>query len=661
MIPCLGVQVAIGKNVVIIIKTAAELTGIMSALGALKKIGQRLHKNSILIRGLTKLTKKLWNVTKALGGIMGGLGRVGGKALGMVTRGMLALTAAAAGAIREFIVYNFQMARAWTMMDIGFSKFVALRRQIVGMAGDLGVAKSELAGGLYQALSAGVPKDNVLTFLSVAAKAAVADMGDTATAVDGLTTVMNAFKIPFTEAQKIADLMFTTVKNGKTTFGELAANLSTVAPIAASNGIAFEQIAAAIATLTKQGTPTAQAMTQIRAAIIGLNENLGDGWSKTMTLQEAFGKMTEKAGGSQVKLKELMGRVEGVSAVLGITGQNAKMATKDLAAMSNAAGSADEAFKKMDRMRHWPKLWETLRGIMTRIGEVLDNVVKPVVIDITKRLKAWRDNDVVFDTMEKKLAAMRDHALNIWAALKGGDGAAKTMFVGIKDVLVGVFLIAAQAAVKLLVKAGPIIGDLIGKAIKFGPERAAVWFAERKSAKEAGISTEEMHQLNLEAQGKTAAKKFGGAGQERLARGLETLQGVSSEGAAIRKKAVTESIGKISSADGGKGIPDDLTDVQKQAKAKQLLDARFDVEAAESIKASRQLTAAAGSGVTGNAMNVIRANASRQESDVKRVIAALEAVSKGDEARTNAILAWAKKVTEKNKQLEQQIKTLPIS
>lgn len=628
------------------IKTVAELTGVNAAIGGLKNFHAHLYKTSALVRVTTIAMQKLWTGAKAMTGVLTRAGQLGMRAFASMQRGAIAMTVAVAGAIREFTVYNFQMARAWTMMDVGIGQFIKMRRQVAGMSGDLGVAKSQLASGLYNALSAGVPKDNVLDFLQIAGKAAVADMGDVSTAVDGLTTVMNAFKIPFQDAQKVADIMFTTVKNGKTTFGELASNLATVAPLAAANGIAFEQVSASIATLTQQGTPTAQAMTQIRAAIIGLNQNLGDGWAKTMTLQDAFAKMVQKAGGSQVKLKELMGSIEGVSAILSMTGQNAKMASQHLKATSDSADSTEEAFKKMDQMWHWPKLWQTVLGIVTRLGEVFDNVIKPVVLDITEKLKQWRDNDAIFDKMEAKLAAMREHAKNIWTALQGGSGAGQQLWEGFKDVIAGAFLWAAQKAAQILVKAAPIIGDLIGKAIKFGPERAAQFAAEWATAKKAGISTEEMHQMNLEAQGKQAAEQFNGARQTRIQRGIDKIKGVSAQGAEIRKER-------------GDAV---IAEETKTEQARRILQMRFDLEQREAVAARTKLRTASTSTqpVAPAAMNAYRNFAGRQQQDVDRVIAALEAVRKGDEEKTQAILAWAKKVSEKNKQLESQIKNLPL-
>lgn len=205
----------------------------------------------------------------------------------------------------------------------------------------------KLANAYYQIVSAGFDGAEGLKLLETAAKSAVAGVTDTLTAADGITTVLNAFKIEAENSNEVADILFKTVQLGKTTFAELAANLSTVAPIAAASNIPFQEIAAAVASLTKQGVPTAQAMTQIRSAIISTNEVLGDGWTNTLNLQEAFQLLYKEAEGSQTKLTEMVGRVEAVSAILGVAGKNADGAAKDLEAMADAAGASTDAFDRM--------------------------------------------------------------------------------------------------------------------------------------------------------------------------------------------------------------------------------------------------------------------------------------------------------------------------
>ena len=234
------------------------------------------------------------------------------------------------------------MARAEALM--GGTRANDLRRDIKGLSAEFGIAKNELVNGLYNALSAGVPKDNVIDFLRTASKAAIADNSDVAVSVDGITTVLNAFKLEAAEATRIADVMFKTVALGKTNFQELSSTIAVVAPLAQASGVAFEQVFAAVATLTKQGTPTAQAMTQIRAALLSMNDTLGDGWSKTMTFQEGLQAMSDKAGGSATRLKAFNGQDRRrMLAVLATTGENAQGAASDLNALADAVGILDKS------------------------------------------------------------------------------------------------------------------------------------------------------------------------------------------------------------------------------------------------------------------------------------------------------------------------------
>lgn len=231
----------------------------------------------------------------------------------------------------------------------------------------------KLAKAYYQIVSAGYDGAKGLKLLEVAAKSATAGVTDTMTAADGITTVLNAFKIGAEDSERVADILFQTVKLGKTTFGELASNLSTVAPLAAANGISFEQVSAAVATLTKQGVPTAQAMTQIRSAIIATNEVLEDGWSKSMSLQEAFQMIYNSANGNQSALREMLGRVEAVSGVLGISGQNAKMAAEDLQSYTDATGAMKEANSRMlsSNTNQWELFGNKVKAKMHGIGEAI--------------------------------------------------------------------------------------------------------------------------------------------------------------------------------------------------------------------------------------------------------------------------------------------------
>jgi TP901 family phage tail tape measure protein len=334
-------------------------------------------------------------------------------------------------AARKAEAFNAQLAQIATISNIKMKEAGKAVRQL---SAEFGLAKDELTKGLYDALSAGIPSENAFEFMRVAAKTAKAGAASTAESVDLLTTAINAFGVPVEKANAVADSMFTTVRLGKTTIAELGQSFSQVAPLAAASGVAMEEVLAATATLTKQGTPTAQAMTQIRAAIKAANQVLGDGWTKTMSLQDAMNTMSDATDGSTTKLVKMTGRIEGAMAVLGLTGQNAKMAAADLEEVTNAAGAMDEAFQEVERVTPLAKLREALNNMVLTAGDAALKALGPILIraadgaaEFAEKIEQWADTGVLaaawesfFETLRHGFAMIGAHVNLAFAAVVDG-------------------------------------------------------------------------------------------------------------------------------------------------------------------------------------------------------------------------------------------------
>ena len=267
--------------------------------------------------------------------------------------------------------YSKAMREVQTISKAVQDDWVGMSKAIIDLAANGPDDAIELAKAYYQIVSAGYDGAAGLNLLDVASRAATAGITDTKTAADGLTTILNAWGKDASEAEKVADILFKTVEKGKTTFPELAQNIATVAPMAAAMNISLEEVTGAIATLTKQGNTTPTALTQIRQAIIALNENLGDGWSKVMTFQEGVQRLRDMAGGSDTKLKEMTGRVEGMNAILALTGTKAKEAADDLNTMTTATGSMQTAYETMmlEADNKWSMVHNKWQRELTGIGE----------------------------------------------------------------------------------------------------------------------------------------------------------------------------------------------------------------------------------------------------------------------------------------------------
>lgn len=243
--------------------------------------------------------------------------------------------------------YEHAMKEVETISEATRQDFEGMSDAIIKLSTDVPENAIGLANALYEVASAGYDGAQALSLVEVAAKGAVGGVTDTKTAVDGLTSILNAWQLGAEGATRVSDIMFKTVELGKITFEQLSHEISVAAPLAAAMGVPFEEVAGAVATLTKSGTPASVALTQIRSALIALSENLGDGWSKTMTFQEALIVLRDKAHGSDTALREMVGRVEAMNAVLSLTGTNARIAAEDLDAMKNSTGASIQAFNIM--------------------------------------------------------------------------------------------------------------------------------------------------------------------------------------------------------------------------------------------------------------------------------------------------------------------------
>ena len=67
-----------------------------------------------------------------------------------------------------------------------------MKAQAKQFASDFGVSTDEAVEGLYDAISAGIPQENVFSFMETAEKSAIAGVTDTDSAVKLLTATLDA-------------------------------------------------------------------------------------------------------------------------------------------------------------------------------------------------------------------------------------------------------------------------------------------------------------------------------------------------------------------------------------------------------------------------------------------------------------------------------------
>lgn len=245
-----------------------------------------------------------------------------------------ALKAAASNAVSMAMSNETAFAKASTLLSgDDLTKYF---EGLIEMSNRTGVAFTDLAESMYSALSAGVPQDNVLEFVENTVNLSKGGFTQTATAIDIVTTALNAYQMEMSEATHVQDVLITTQNLGKTTVDELASNMGKLIPTANSVNVAFDQLGAMYATVTANGVATAETTTYLNAMI---NE-LGASGSTAEKAMQAATAGTDMAG---KKFSEISAMGYDVTDVLKLMDEYAQSTGKSLSDMFSSSEGAKAA------------------------------------------------------------------------------------------------------------------------------------------------------------------------------------------------------------------------------------------------------------------------------------------------------------------------------
>lgn len=291
-----------------------------------------------------------------------------------------------------------RMAEVFTLIDGPKAKIDSLRAGVEQLSRRMGIDAVAAARGLYDIISSGIPEDNALAVLEQAAIAAKAGVTDTATAVKAGLGVINAYGKDISELGDVYDTLFQTVKDGVTTFPELAQSIGPVLPVARAAGVGFDEVAAAIATMTKAGIATPQAATALRGALTALSSPsdeakkalraIGIEWNGLVgTLEQIKG----KALGADA-MRAILPDVEGRTAVLALT-QSFEQLQGTLAGMEQAAGATEAAYAKIEDTprESLNKLNQEFEALQRTMGETTDATLQPMITALHGLLSSFNE------------------------------------------------------------------------------------------------------------------------------------------------------------------------------------------------------------------------------------------------------------------------------
>lgn len=450
----------------------------------------------LLVKARDEASGVLGAVSKKAGGlanVMGKAVRVGAIAGGVAVAGL------GIAAVKMGLDFEKSMAEVKTLLPtLSEEGFGELKRGVLDLSKELGIATSDAVPALYQAISAGVPPDNVMDFMRTASKAAIGGVTDLETAVDGISSVVNAYGDAALSAGATSDVMFTAVRLGKTNFEELSASLFNVIPTAASLGIGFEEIAAAMAVMTAQGVPTSVATTQLRQAFVeaskggslldkairemagaGLADLVKEGATATGIFEDLRSSMPEQ------DFRDLFGSVEAMNAVLQLTGPNAQAMADALGETMSSAGASEAAFETMAKTASFKlnKAINLLKVTLTELGlkalpiitKVLDFLIEKVPLAVRLFTGGFTQMDITSSGLHGQIEQLGLTVRQVFNALKSAIKILAPLFVKglgvMKDAFEPLvrFIISNKAA---MIAAIAAIGVAI--LLAFGPGAIAV-------------------------------------------------------------------------------------------------------------------------------------------------------------------------------------------
>ena len=314
-------------------------------------------------------------ISEALGGEVTAAGATAGQSLGKSLIGAVGKILAAAGigkmlqtAFTEGSAFETEVAKVGTIADTTKVPIGELKEQITDLSGTMGIATGDLAEATYQAISAGQDTGDAVAFAGQAAKLAAAGFTSSSSAVDILTTALNAYGLGADKATHVSDVLLTTQNLGKTSVDELSASMGRVIPLAAAYKVNVENLSSGLAIMTANGIATAEATTYTKSMLnelgdtgstVGkiLQKETGQGFAELMDSGQSLGDVLQvlydSVGGDATQFAALWSSVEAGTGALSLANSGAEKFNDVLAQMENSSGATETAYTTMtDTMAH---------------------------------------------------------------------------------------------------------------------------------------------------------------------------------------------------------------------------------------------------------------------------------------------------------------------
>lgn len=328
-------------------------------------------------------------------------------------------------------------AKVTTIADTSQMSISEINSSVLALSNETGQAAMDLMDSVYESISSGVQTAEAVAFVDQANRLAVSGFTSATTAVDVLTTALNAYGLEVDQVSQISDYLITTQNVGKLTVDELAQSVGKVIPLAAAYGVEMDNLSSAYAIMTSNGIATAETGTYLKSMLSELGDT-GSGVAGILMDQTgmSFAQLTEQGyslgdvleilgdsvGGNAQEFANLWGSVEAGVGALSLFNSGAEHYNAVLGQMAASAGATEAAYNTM---------MNTTEAAHNRLNTAVDNLSISIGNALNPALTKMYDG--LADVIGASAEFLADHPL-IAKALT-----ATTIGLGVATTAVGVY------------------------------------------------------------------------------------------------------------------------------------------------------------------------------------------------------------------------------
>lgn len=326
---------------------------------------------------------------------------------GMTKKVTTPILAAGAASAKMAMDFEDSMAKVSTIADATEVPMDEMQKAILDLSNQTGISAEEIAQNVYDSISAGQKTGDAVNFVSNSTKLAKAGFADAGSALDVLTTIMNAYGLEASEVTNVSDMLIQTQNLGKTTVADLASSMGKVIPTANAYGVSLDELCAGYAIMTANGVATAESTTYMNGM---LNELGKSGTTVSETLKEKTGKTFKELMDSGMSLSDVLKIIsdaaaennksfgdmwsssEAGKAGMILLGDSAENFNGVLEQMQNSTGATNTAFEKLDtNSTKIKKATNELKNDAIDLGTVLMDGLAPTIENIAEKVSEFTE------------------------------------------------------------------------------------------------------------------------------------------------------------------------------------------------------------------------------------------------------------------------------